>query len=308
MDYNGMKMVRADSAPLDAGTGLAGIKEFAEENAFKKRAMLGIICTPGEARSAYVERICEFVDIAALKPLNILVNAGHGTAGPTFDAIVERLADLGAPLVFERLFHEPDGSFPQGIPNPLLPENRSATAEGQSGNQLILGLRGTVISIAASSLITTGAFIDGEYVVGLMAEAFLAKDPGATIIHDPRIIWNTQDLARKPAVGRFNPHSHAFINKPCAMRTRIHRVHHYFATSSTATSGMIPLLLVAELVSRHGPLADLIADRKCCVSSGTVNFHANIHVAIVVFRQSFNPKPYPSTKWTVWLRHGRLAL
>lgn len=130
MDYNGMKMVRARSAPLDAASGLARIKELAEANEFEKRATLGKVRnTAEEARAAYVERICQFVDISALKPLKILVNAGHGAAGPTFDAIAARLADLGAPLVFERLFHEPDGSFPQGIPNPLIPENRPATAE-----------------------------------------------------------------------------------------------------------------------------------------------------------------------------------
>jgi phosphomannomutase len=129
MDYNGMKMVRAGSAPLDAGTSLARIKELAKENTFESHATLGKTRdVAAEARSAYVERICEFVDVAALKPLNILVNAGHGTAGPKFDAIAERLAELESPLVFERLFHEPDGRFPQGIPNPLLPENQPATA------------------------------------------------------------------------------------------------------------------------------------------------------------------------------------
>ncbi|WP_081380939.1 hypothetical protein [Rhodovulum sulfidophilum] len=109
MDYNGMKMVRAGSAPLDAGTGLARIKELAEANAFKIRATLGKIHDIAEeARAAYVKRVCQFVDISALKPLKILINAGHGTAGPTFDAIAARLGELGAPLVFERLFHEPD--------------------------------------------------------------------------------------------------------------------------------------------------------------------------------------------------------
>jgi phosphomannomutase len=130
VDYNGMKMVRSGSAPLDAASGLARIKEFLEANTFEKSAAVGNIRDVAEeARAAYVERICQFVDVSALKPLTILVNAGHGTAGPTFDAISARLAELGAPLVFERLFHEPDGTFPQGIPNPLLPKNRPATAE-----------------------------------------------------------------------------------------------------------------------------------------------------------------------------------
>lgn len=118
IDYNGMKMVRAGSAPLDAASGLARIKKLAETTAFEKRAAKGKIRgVAKDARTAYVGRICPFVEISALKPLKILVNAGRRTAGPTFDAIAARLAELGAPLVFERLFHEPDGTFLQGIPN-----------------------------------------------------------------------------------------------------------------------------------------------------------------------------------------------
>ena len=130
MDYNGMKMVQACSAPLGAENGLARIKALAEENVFPDADKAGFVNdVAAEARAAYVERVCSFLDVAALKPLNILVNAGHGAAGPTFDAIAERLAQLGAPLHFTRQFHSPDGSFPQGIPNPLLPENRPATAD-----------------------------------------------------------------------------------------------------------------------------------------------------------------------------------
>ena len=113
MDYNGMKMVRAGSAPLDEETGLSKIKFLAEENVFSVGQGAGTITDIAEkARAAYVDRIVSFADIDALKPLKILVNAGHGTAGPTFDAIAERLGELRAPLIFERLFHEPDGTFP----------------------------------------------------------------------------------------------------------------------------------------------------------------------------------------------------
>ena len=129
MDYNGMKMVRAGSAPLDAATDLARIKRLAEANDFGASAVGDIVDVAMPARAAYVECVVSFVNVAALRPLKILVNAGHGTAGPAFDAIVDRLAQLGAPLRFERLFHDPDGTFPQGIPNPLLPENRPVTAE-----------------------------------------------------------------------------------------------------------------------------------------------------------------------------------
>ncbi len=279
MDYNGMKMVRAGSAPLDTASGLARIKELAEENAFATNATMGTIRNvAAEARSAYVERICEFVDIAALKPLKILVNAGHGAAGPTFDAIAARLADLGSPLTFERLFHEPDGSFPQGIPNPLLPENRPATAEAVLASGADFGVAWDGDFDRCFFFDHTGAFIDGEYVVSLLAEAFLAKDPGATIIHDPRIIWNTQDLVAK-AGGRAvqTRTGHAFIKQAMRNEDAVYggemSAHHYFRDFVYCDSGMIPWLLIAELVSRHGPLADLVTDRKAAFpSSGEINF------------------------------------
>ncbi|MBL3559457.1 phosphomannomutase [Rhodovulum sulfidophilum] len=279
MDYNGMKMVRAGSAPLDATSGLARIKELAEENAFATNATMGTIRNvAAEARSAYVERICEFVDIAALKPLKILVNTGHGAAGPTFDAIAARLADIGSPLTFERLFLEPDGNFPQGIPNPLLPENRPATAEAVRDTGADFGVAWDGDFDRCFFFDHTGAFIDGEYVVGLLAEAFLVKDPGATIIHDPRIIWNTKDLVAK-AGGRAvqTRTGHAFIKQAMRDENAVYggemSAHHYFRDFVYCDSGMIPWLLVAELVSRHGPLADLVADRKAAFpSSGEINF------------------------------------
>ena len=279
LDYNGMKMVRAGSAPLNATNGLARIKELAEGNAFEKRATIGAICDVAEkARAAYVERICQFVAISALKPLKILVNAGHGTAGPTFDAISERLAELGAPLVFERLFNEPDGTFPQGIPNPLLPENRPATADAVRASGADLGVAWDGDFDRCFFFDHTGAFIDGEYVVGLLADAFLSKDPGATIVHDPRIIWNTQDLVAKAGGCAVQARTgHAFIKQTMRDENAIYggemSAHHYFRDFFYCDSGMIPWLIVAELVSRHGPLADLVAHRKLAFpSSGEINF------------------------------------
>lgn len=257
MDYNGMKMVRTGSAPLDEASGLARIKELAEANAFEKTAIVGrnIRDVAERARSAYVEHICQFVDIFALKPLKIIVNAGHGTAGPTFDAIAARLAELGAPLQFERIFHEPDGTFPQGIPNPLLPENRTATAEAVRASGADFGVAWDGDFDRCFFFDHTGAFIDGEYVVGLLAEAFLAKDPGATIIHDPRIIWNTQDLVAK-AGGRAvqTRTGHAFIKQAMRDENAVYggemSAHHYFRDFVYCDSGMIPWLMIAELVSR----------------------------------------------------------
>lgn len=279
MDYNGMKMVRAGSAPLDTATGLARIKELAEQNTFSASHATGNITDIAkEAREAYVDRIVSFADISALKPLKILVNAGHGTAGPTFDAIVEHLEKRGAPLKFERLFHEPDGTFPEGIPNPLLPENRPRTAQAVRDTGADFGVAWDGDFDRCFFFDHTGAFIDGEYVVGLLAEAFLAKDPGATIIHDPRVIWNTQDIVEK-AKGRAvqTRTGHAFIKQAMREENAVYggemSAHHYFRDFVHCDSGMVPWILVAELVSRHGSLKDLVAHRKAAFpSSGEINF------------------------------------
>jgi phosphomannomutase len=258
---------------------LARVKELAEANAFEKNATPGkILNVASEARAAYVECICEFVDISALKPLKMLVNAGHGAAGPTFDAIAARLRNLGAPLVFERVFHEPNGTFPQGIPNPLLLGNRPATSVAVRTTGADFGVAWDGDFDRCFFFDHAGTFIDGEYVVGLLAEAFLAEDPGATIIHDPRIIWNTQDLVAK-AGGRAvqTRTGHAFIKQAMRDEDAIYggemSAHHYFRDFVYCDSGMIPWVLVAELVSRHGPLADLVVHRKAAFpSSGEINF------------------------------------
>ncbi|MDR9429063.1 MAG: phosphomannomutase [Salibaculum sp.] len=279
MDWNGMKMVRAGSAPLDAATGLARIRALAEEDRFGPAKPGGSVQDVAEpARAAYVAQVLSFVDLDSLQPLRILVNAGNGAAGPTFDVIAAELAKREVPLEFERLHHVPDGQFPNGIPNPLLPENRPATADAVRKAGADFGVAWDGDFDRCFFFDHTGAFIDGEYVVGLLAEAFLAKDPGATIIHDPRIIWNTQDIVAN-AGGRAvqSRTGHAFIKQAMRDEGAVYggemSAHHYFRDFVYCDSGMIPWLLVAELVSRHGPLADLVAHRRAAFpSSGEINF------------------------------------
>lgn len=279
MDYNGMKMVQKGSAPLSSACGLAAIKALAEQNAFSPAKATGTVTNvAAEARAAYVERVVSFVDVAALRPVNILVNAGHGAAGPAFDAIAARLSEMGAPLAFERIFHEPDGAFPQGIPNPLLKENQPATANAVRATGADFGVAWDGDFDRCFVFDREGSFVDGEYIVGLLAEAFLTKQPGATIIHDPRIIWNTQDIvARNGGRAVQSRTGHAFIKQAMRHEDAIYggemSAHHYFRDFCYCDSGMIPWLLVAELVSRNGPLASLIAERKAAFpSSGEINF------------------------------------
>ena len=279
MDYNGLKMVRAGSAPLDAETGLAAIKALAEADAFGPARPGGTHRDIAkDARAAYVTQVLRFVDIAALKPLKIVVNAGHGTAGPTFDAIAQALAAAGAPLTFLRMHHTPDGTFPEGIPNPLLPENRPATIARVLAEGADMGVAWDGDFDRCFFFDHQGAFIDGEYIVALLAEAFLAKEPGARIVHDPRIIWNTQDVvARAGGTALQSRAGHSFIKQALRDHNAVYggemSAHHYFRDFVYCDSGMIPWLLMAELISRKGALAALTSERRRAFpSSGEINF------------------------------------
>lgn len=288
IDYNGMKMVQTGSAPLSSTLGLDAIKALAEQNTFPLASASGEnVDVAAQARAAYVEQVVSFVDVAALRPLKILVNAGHGTAGPTFDAIAARLQEMGAPLTFEEIFHAPDGTFPQGIPNPLLPENQPTTSNAVLEAEADFGVAWDGDFDRCFLFDHKGAFVDGEYIVGLLAEAFLTKDPGATIIHDPRIIWNTQDIVAK--AGGYAVQSrtgHAFIKQVMRNEDAVYggemSAHHYFRDFVYCDSGMIPWLLIAELVSRNGALADLVSERKAFFpSSGEINFALDDPVASI---------------------------
>lgn len=277
MDYNGMKLVRAGSAPVEPAV-MAEIRALAESAAFAPAA-------PGRrrdvsgSRAAYVEKVLSFVDVAALRPLTILVNAGNGTAGPTFDALAEGLAARGAPLRFVRLHHQPDGSFPNGIPNPLLPENQPVTARAVVAAGADLGVAWDGDFDRCFLFDATGAFVPGEYVVSLLAEVFVAKEPGATIIHDPRVIWNTRDVVARAGGRAVQARTgHAFLKAALRETGAVYggemSAHHYFRDFMSCDSGMIPWLLVAELMgrSRQG-LADLLAERRAAFpSSGEINF------------------------------------
>ncbi|MBE0553675.1 MAG: phosphomannomutase [Rhodobacteraceae bacterium] len=277
MDYNGMKLVRAGSAPVEPAV-MAEIRALAESAAFAPAAP-GSRRDVSGSRVAYVEKVLSFVDVAALRPLTILVNAGNGTAGPTFDALAEGLAARGAPLRFVRLHHQPDGSFPNGIPNPLLPENQPVTARAVVAAGADLGVAWDGDFDRCFLFDATGAFVPGEYVVGLLAEVFVAKEPGATIIHDPRVIWNTQDVVAQAGGRAVQARTgHAFLKAALRETGAVYggemSAHHYFRDFMSCDSGMIPWLLVAELMGRSRlGLAELLAERRAAFpSSGEINF------------------------------------
>lgn len=284
MDYNGMKLVAAGSAPL---ADLGPIRALAESGAFAA-AQQGAVEDVRATRAAFVERVLSFVDVGALRPLTVLVNAGNGAAGPTFDAIADALQARGAPLRFVRMHHDPDGSFPNGIPNPLLPENQPATAQAVIAAGADMGVAWDGDFDRCFLFDAEGNFVPGEYIVGLLAQVFLAKEPGATIIHDPRVVWNTVDVVTcaggKAVAARTG---HAFLKRALRETGAVYggemSAHHYFRDFMSCDSGMIPWLLVAELMGRSGQsLSQLLAERRAAFpSSGEVNFRVADVAAMV---------------------------
>jgi len=278
VDYNGMKLVGPGATPLSAEAGLGAVRAAAEADDPGPADRAGAVRRE-DPRDAFVARCLSFVDPGRLRPLKILVNAGNGAAGPTFDAIAAALEARGAPLVFERMWHDPDSTFPNGIPNPLLAENQPPTAEAVRAAGADFGVAFDGDFDRCFFFDETGAFVPGEYVVGLLAGAALAREAGAKIVHDPRVVLNTRaviaEAGGKAVVSRTgHAHLKAKMREVDAAYGGEMSAHHYFRDFMYCDSGMIPWLLVAEHVSRTGrSLGDLVAGARAAFpSSGEINF------------------------------------
>ena len=274
MDYNGMKLVREQARPISSDTGLFTIRDaaFASLDA-PLPPLVGALSTDAD-KSAYIEHLLGYVDLAALKPLKIVANAGNGGAGPVVDLLAKHL-----PFEFIRIQHEPDGSFPNGIPNPLLPEKRAATAEAVLAHKADFGIAWDGDFDRCFFFDHTGRFIEGYYLVGLLAKALLARHSGEKIIHDPRLVWNTIEMVREAGGIPVECKSgHAFIKEKMRAENAVYggemSAHHYFREFSYCDSGMVPWLLIAGLVSASGQsLAALLDDRmRAYPCSGEINF------------------------------------
>ncbi len=280
INFNGMKIVKSHSRPLEDKNELQVVKSLAESQAWVTINKLGQeLDITTEARSAYIGRVLSLLDVTSLKPLKIVVNSGNGAAGPTFDAIAEQLHELSAPLEFIRVHHEPNASFPNGIPNPLLPQNRTATAEVVKETSASFGVAFDGDFDRCFFFDESGQFIPGEYVVSLLASIFLEKEAGAKIVHDPRVIWNIQDIvASKGGIAVQSKTGHKFIKEKMRAENAVYggemSAHHYFRDFAYCDSGMIPWLLVAELISKSGHLlGELVKNRFVAFpSSGEANF------------------------------------
>ncbi len=271
-DYNGMKFVREESRPISGDTGLKEIQRLAEENNFKSGAETGAV-TKTEVQPAYIKHLLTYVGIENLKPLKIVCTAGNGGAGDVIDAIEDLL-----PFRWEKIHHNPDGNFPNGVPNPLIEDNRPVTIEAIKKNQADLGIAWDGDFDRCFFFDEQGTFIEGYYIVGLLAEAFLKKQPGGKVVHDPRLTWNTIDIVESlGGTAVESKTGHAFIKERMRLEDAVYggemSAHHYFKDFAYCDSGMIPWLLVAELICVSGkPLSALVEERmKAYPCSGEIN-------------------------------------
>ena len=271
-DYNGMKFVREESRPISGDTGLFDIRDRAQVGEFESVQQAGQrhrLDTSG----AYIEHLLSYVDVASLQALKIVVDAGNGGAGRIIDLLQPHL-----PFEFIKLHHRADGNFPNGVPNPLLPENRAAAIAAVRTHGADLGVAWDGDFDRCFFFDERGDFIEGYYVVGLLAEAFLRRGGPARVVHDPRLTWNTIDIVESLGGEAVQSKTgHAFIKERMRLENAVYggemSAHHYFRDFAFCDSGMIPWLLVTALVSRAGqPLSSLVAQRVAAYPcSGEIN-------------------------------------
>jgi phosphomannomutase len=276
-DYNGMKFVREDSRPISSDTGLREMAAMIGEGRLpataassgRKRGTRAVL----DIRSAYTEHLLQYVERSALRKLKVVVNAGNGGAGAFVDLIEPHL-----PFEFIKVHHDADGNFPNGVPNPMIEANRIPTIEAIRRTGADIGLAWDGDFDRCFFFDHNGRFIEGYYLVGLLASAFLEKEPGSRIVHDPRLTWNTIDIVRRaggePVMCKSG---HAFIKQKMREVDAAYggemSAHHYFRNFAYCDSGMVPWLLVLERVCRSGKsLAELVDERiRMFPCSGEIN-------------------------------------
>lgn len=277
MDYNGMKLVGEDAKPVSEQSGLLAIRKHVASTCLADSSHTLGSYSYSPDKSAFVKHLLGYINAASLKPLKIVVNAGNGGAGIVVDQLAPHL-----PLQFVRIQHEPDGHFPNGIPNPLLPDKRAATINAVREHGADFGVAWDGDFDRCFFFDADGRFIEGYYLVGLLAKMMLLKAPGSKVIHDPRLTWNTIEMVKEAGgIPIMSKTGHAFIKERMRAENAIYggemSAHHYFRDFSYADSGMIPWLLIAELVSISGhSLAELVEDRMAKFPcSGEINFRVD---------------------------------
>jgi phosphomannomutase len=272
-DYNGMKFVRDRSRPISADTGLLDMQRMIENGQLPKPARKAGTIRALDTGAQYLEHLLSYIKDVTLKPLKVVVNAGNGGAGLIVDQLEPHL-----PVQFIKIHHAPDGSFPNGVPNPMLVENRQATIDAVKAHRADLGLAWDGDYDRCFFFDENGGFIEGYYLVGLLAQSFLRRHRGAKIVHDPRLTWNTIDLVQQcggePVLCKSG---HAFIKQRMREVDAVYggemSAHHYFREFAYCDSGMIPWLLVLAIMSESGKtLSELVGERqRLFPASGEIN-------------------------------------
>ena len=260
-DYNGMKFVREESKPISGDNGLQNIRVFAEREEFPKPERAGVR-RHIDITDAYVKHLLSYVDMAKLKPLKIVVNAGNGGAGLIIDQLERHL-----PFKFIKVHHEPNGNFPNGIPNPMLEENRAPTVAAIRAHGADFGIAWDGDFDRCFLFDEQGGFIEGYYIVGLLASVLLRGQAGGKVVHDPRLTWNTIEVVKASGgISVLSKSGHAFIKQRMREVDGVYggemSAHHYFRRFAYCDSGMIPWLVVAQIVSESGQkLSQLVGER-----------------------------------------------
>jgi phosphomannomutase len=286
VDYNGFKFVQHAARPISADSGLVDICRLAEEDDFPSIGSKGTM-SQLDLRTEYIDHLLSYQsDKSQLKPLKIVANSGNGVSGPIIDLLEKHL-----PFEFVKVQHEPDGTFPNGVPNPLLPEGRTATIEAIKEHNADLGIAWDGDFDRCFLFDGNGRFIEGYYIVGLLGAALLKTNPGALVIHDPRLTWNTIELVEECGGQAIQSKSgHAFIKETMREVNAAYggemSAHHYFRDFGYCDSGMIPWLLLTQIMcSQDITLAELVDERiKKFPVSGEINIEvsdtANVIAAV----------------------------
>ncbi len=279
-NYNGLKMVKSGSQPLKPIGEFNLIKEKAERNKFSKSDFRGkVINVKAKAKASYISKLSTFIDKNNKRKLKIVVNSGNGAAGPTFDLLERELLKSNENLRFCRMHHEPKGDFPNGVPNPMITANQWQTSEKVVKESADLGVAFDGDFDRCFFFDENGSFVSGEYIVGLLAESFLKNYPGSKIVHDTRVVWNTLDILKiNGGTGVKSKTGHSFIKQEMRKNDAIYggeiSAHHYFKDFAFCDSGMIPFILVLNLLSQNNNTFSLMINKMKVKypSSGEINF------------------------------------
>lgn len=272
-EYNGLKFVKRGSVPLGYDSGLNIIEQMILKNELGEISEEKGKVVPKDILNEFISNLQKFYDAKKINPYKVVVNAGNGCVGPALDVLEKYL-----PIEMIKVFHEPDSNFPNGVPNPLLPENRQPSIDAINKHKADLGVAWDGDYDRCFFFDEKGNFIEGYYIVGILAKSILKTNPGEKIVHDPRLTWNTVDEVVKaggePVVSKSG---HAFIKQKMREVNSIYggemSAHHYFRDNFYSDSGLIPFLLILQLMAEENKtLSQLVEEMvEAYPCSGEIN-------------------------------------